>query len=430
MTSTFERLIAPVSFDEFMATYWQELPCVIQGSAGKVAQLPTWNTALEAASRRELKAPRVRILKDGVEVPPKDYFAPNEDSRDRNVRLSALERFLASGATLLYNDAWGVCQVLDDLRAAFVNALGWHCELDIIACNSHVNGLPLHMDANDCFAIQVMGAKRWTIYPPTRSYPLRPSKYFPWRTDVWPAPRPLPASSAQTFSITAGDVLYVPRGWWHFVEPLPGPCLSVNPTVYTPTAQDFLRWMVEESSNETESRRGLIRNGGEEQLVESLRNLITRQLSADSLHRYYETLAADHPADECGGASNARPVALTTLAAEDYLTWNDSASPPVVYNENAKMFRIHWREANHHFAGEHYPVLTHLLSRRRVQIKQLLDGMSRVKRAQTRIFLGELIKLVLLSVSLDDAAERSNRGKYTGDYEAAEHDSAQITHVG
>ncbi len=380
-------------------------------------------------SRRDLKAPRVRILKDGVEVPPSEYFAPNEDSSDSSTRLSAIRRFLASGATLLYNDAWGICDELDDLRAAFESVLGWHCELDILACNSHVNGLPLHMDANDCFAIQVIGAKQWTIYPPTRQHPLRRSKHFPARTDAWPAPRPLSTSPAQTFVITAGDVLYIPRGWWHFVQPLPGECLSINPTVYTPTAQDFLRWIVEESTSETELRRGLVKKRCDEEVVAPLRNLLIQHVSPEGIRRYYETLEADHACNERARRSSATTEQMASLPAECYLRWSGSALAPIVHSAELKMFRIRWQGTNHYFSQEHYPVLARVLSQPCIQMRELLADMSRAKRAQTRIFLVNLIELGLVTVSSKGVAQSSIEEK-AGGYEAAEHDNEKINYVG
>ena len=91
---------------------------------------------------------------------------------------------------------------------------------------------PLHRDSTDNFALQLVGCKRWTIFPPqdapylymsfvdaspggdfaTSAVDLRNSdlERFPAFANAHPI----------TFDLHAGEMLYLPMGWSHFVENL------------------------------------------------------------------------------------------------------------------------------------------------------------------------------------------------------------------
>ena len=63
-----------------------------------------------------------------------------------------------------------------------------------------------HHDKYEVFVIQVEGQKLWTLYGPTRIPPLR--------GDPSANPRDAPPPES-TLLLRKGDVLYIPRGYWH-----------------------------------------------------------------------------------------------------------------------------------------------------------------------------------------------------------------------
>ncbi len=89
---------------------------------------------------------------------------------------------------------------------------------------------PLHVDDRDNFVTQVVGAKRWLIYP-VRDYPFL--SRFGHKLDTLPNfhastsdPRPADAQENPTspmakgieFTLHAGEILYLPAVWAHLVE--------------------------------------------------------------------------------------------------------------------------------------------------------------------------------------------------------------------
>lgn len=91
---------------------------------------------------------------------------------------------------------------------------------------------PLHRDSSDNFAIQILGKKRWTIYPPqdapflymTSVAASKGGDFATSAVDLRNADLdrfPL-FSKAQsiTFDVLPGEILYLPMGWSHYVENL------------------------------------------------------------------------------------------------------------------------------------------------------------------------------------------------------------------
>lgn len=99
----------------------------------------------------------------------------------------------------------------------------------------------LHHDCCDNFVMMIAGTKRWTIAPPTEYGVLEPVKCdgshqsLCWASVKYPNdPKPSAADAAKlarmqslVLDLKAGEMLYLPAGWWHHIENL-GPTVMVN----------------------------------------------------------------------------------------------------------------------------------------------------------------------------------------------------------
>ncbi|CAE7567205.1 unnamed protein product, partial [Symbiodinium sp. CCMP2456] len=103
------------------------------------------------------------------------------------------------------------------------------------------SGSRFHIDAYGCGAWSVCleGRKRWALYPPGSLPPgvidmgpgrfASPSPVF-WFSEVLPSL--LPAQRPPIDLVTqAGDLLYIPPGWWHCVLNLTTPCVAFTRNV-------------------------------------------------------------------------------------------------------------------------------------------------------------------------------------------------------
>jgi len=92
-----------------------------------------------------------------------------------------------------------------------------------------------HWDTHDVFALQLIGRKRWQVFPATFPLPLGMHR----SEVVGGACSPQPIMDCM---LEAGDMLYVPRGWWHHVLPTEGPSLHLSIGTYAPTVHDYVSW--------------------------------------------------------------------------------------------------------------------------------------------------------------------------------------------
>ncbi|KAM6934068.1 HSPB1-associated protein 1 homolog [Xenentodon cancila] len=98
---------------------------------------------------------------------------------------------------------------------------------------------PCHLDSYGCnLVLQVQGRKRWHLFPPEDTAKLYPTRIPYEESSVFssvdvlrPDLRRFPAFQlARTHIVTLhpGQVLYVPRQWWHYVESIDPITVSVN----------------------------------------------------------------------------------------------------------------------------------------------------------------------------------------------------------
>ncbi|XP_063355060.1 HSPB1-associated protein 1 homolog [Pelmatolapia mariae] len=98
---------------------------------------------------------------------------------------------------------------------------------------------PCHLDSYGCnLVLQVQGRKRWHLFPPedtAKLYPTRipyeESSVFSQVAVLHPDLRRFPGfhgASEHIVTLQPGQVLYVPRHWWHYVDSVDPITVSVN----------------------------------------------------------------------------------------------------------------------------------------------------------------------------------------------------------
>ena len=83
--------------------------------------------------------------------------------------------------------------------------------------------------------LQVAGRKRWQVYRPTRLNPLP--------DDEVAAPKPT-VPPVWEGMLEDGDMLYIPRGWWHVAFPVGEPSLHLTLATEPPLGTHLLAWLV------------------------------------------------------------------------------------------------------------------------------------------------------------------------------------------
>jgi ribosomal protein L16 Arg81 hydroxylase len=105
-----------------------------------------------------------------------------------------------------------------------------------------------HWDTHDVFAIQLIGRKRWQVYAPTWLLPLSHQTSDSAVQHETGAPQ-------MDVILERGDVLYLPRGWWHQVLPCVEPSFHLSVGTYAATTYDFLMWTMAQLLPQHETAR-------------------------------------------------------------------------------------------------------------------------------------------------------------------------------
>lgn len=118
-----------------------------------------------------------------------------------------------------------------------------------------------HIDSKDNFVYQVIGEKRWTIFSPVDYkylYYTKGKGSLEWSAVMENFEKPnlkkfplFSKATPITFTMKPGEVLYLPRGWTHFVENVT-PALMINTWRYGPAA---ITWFWSEKNKKEIMRR-------------------------------------------------------------------------------------------------------------------------------------------------------------------------------
>lgn len=262
------QLLAPVAPEEFFDSSWGVNVLHVRGPAGRFRHFMPWPRLSEILRRHRLGFPRLRLVRDGKPLPVASYLRNISGSRQKitipRIKPSELTRHLREGATLVLDAVDELSEPVEELAVGLELLFREHVQVNMYAGWQTSRGFDLHWDDHDVFILQVAGRKRWSVYGETRRAPLV--------NDVEKAARPAcePVWSA---TLEDGDLLYIPRGWWHVAEPLAEPTLHLTVGVHNRTGLDLLRWLSERVRASETFRRDLPRMSSTVERAEHLKRL-------------------------------------------------------------------------------------------------------------------------------------------------------------
>lgn len=275
MTSIVD-LVAPRGVEEFLGTTWGRQARVYPGPAERVDHLMPWRALNEILRRHRLQEPRLRLARGGERVPVEEYSSPVTPRRGapyRTIDHGELGNCLREGATLVLDSADELYAPVDELAGDIERTLRERTQVNLYASFGPTRGFETHWDDHDVLVVQVHGSKHWRVFGPTRAHPTR--------RDV-ETPEPPDAEPEHDVVLTAGDVLHVPRGWWHDASATEGASLHLTFGVSSCIGSDLVTWLADELRRHEVARADLPRYAGSEvraQRVKELTELLTAELA-------------------------------------------------------------------------------------------------------------------------------------------------------
>ena len=169
-------------------------------------------------------------------VPEDDYLLP-----DGRADLSRLFATFDAGATLVISQFHEMhpplARFCRGLEQVFLHAVQSNCYLT----PPGAQGFRMHYDTHDVLVLQVVGEKRWRLWP-GQPFP-NPTRRTPWQGQG----AIVPLGEPETVVMRPGDTLYVPRGILHDAQAQDGagPSLHITVGLMEPSFAAVLRLALE-----------------------------------------------------------------------------------------------------------------------------------------------------------------------------------------
>ncbi|MCA1218498.1 cupin domain-containing protein [Streptomyces sp. 8L] len=211
-----ETRLAGLSKEEFAREVWARR-ALLTRRASDFSDLFSADAVDELISRRGLRTPFLRVVKDGSALPESSFTSPAGVGATISDQLddTALWRSFADGATLVVQALQRTWEPVANFSSGLSSELGHPVQANAYVTPPQNRGFDDHYDVHDVFVLQIEGTKRWLIHEPVHLDPLPDQPWTDRRSVVAEAAR---GEAYIDAILEPGDVLYLPRGWLHAAQ--------------------------------------------------------------------------------------------------------------------------------------------------------------------------------------------------------------------
>ncbi len=231
------NLLNPYGVERFLSQIWTQKSLYIPGASvettsatgntsanHKFAALFSWAQLNQLLNFHHFEYPLMRLARDGEVLPATE----NEKFVQR----------CQEGATLILDQVHKLMPHLSDFCGELRTELGHPVQMNLYSSGPEKQGFRCHYDTHEVFILQIEGCKTWHVFEPTWPYPLVDQKSV--------HRSPPDAEPYLTCVLEPGDLLYIPRGHWHYAVALDQPSLHLTLGVLGKTGIDYLEWLLED----------------------------------------------------------------------------------------------------------------------------------------------------------------------------------------
>ncbi|HKC64029.1 MAG TPA: cupin domain-containing protein [Pyrinomonadaceae bacterium] len=391
--NSLEKLLEPCLAEEFLQTTWGKTYRHIVGWRGKFTPLLPWNRLNEILAEHRLDFPRLRLARSGKSLPASTYLryarSPRAKSSIPKLLSTELVKQLREGATLVLDAVDELHAPLRELAEGLEFYFREHIQINAYAGWQIEKGFDLHFDDHDVFILQVAGRKRWKIYGMTHAFPLASDRGIiekPESDSIWEG------------MLLDGDVLYIPRGWWHVAEPQAEPTLHLTVGVHNQTGVDLLRWLSEKMKASAAFRKDLPRFSSDEESqahIEQLKEALLSEWDESLLKRYLDdtdALALPRPHTNL-------PLSVTNESLSSSTLIRLAAPRPINFAVKEGVLEFNCNKKRWRFAAETLPIFRRLENRNICSVSELCEAAEgSIDEERVRALLNELLFHGLLSI--------------------------------
>jgi cupin superfamily protein len=256
-----------VEESEFMKHFCaKEVLHIAQDDRRRFEHLLPWDKINEILSLNLLDRKRLRITRDGRDLPPA-FYRSEESERDPIV-ASKLQELLKQNASVVLNRVQDLSPPVRRMATQMERALNQKLNVNGYATFGAGGAFSMHYDSHDVFVMQVYGTKHWFIYDEPELSPTDEEKKK--------AKKPAPRNVVFETVLQAGDALYVPRGTYHRAQVTDTDSVHLTFGIHTSRGVDFIDWLRPKLQDESLFREDILTVCGEEALARRERVLKDR----------------------------------------------------------------------------------------------------------------------------------------------------------
>ncbi|MEG3978004.1 cupin domain-containing protein [Microcoleus sp. N9_B2] len=249
------NLLKPYNLEDFLNNNWTNKAVAIKSEGKKdFAHLFSWEKLNHLLNFYQLKYPDIRLAVKGKVL---------DESENAN-----LIKLCQSGATLIINQVHKLIPEIAEFAAELKAELGYPNQVNAYCSWPEKQGFSSHYDTHEVFILQTDGIKQWYVFADTIKYPLTDQK-----SSTFSPPETPPYL---TCTLHPGDVLYIPRGHWHYAIASDEPSLHLTLGIHCKTGIDLLEWLVGELRQQSEWRQSLPLRINQDSIDTSVNNLIAQ----------------------------------------------------------------------------------------------------------------------------------------------------------
>lgn len=285
---TFEDLISPVTIEQFREQYEGRAPLYIPGALDRHKRdLLTWDAFNGLLNRTNAWTAQSLLMIMNAEAVPSDQYCRLAGTPEGPVLRPwppKVEVFMSGGASVIANDVLHMHPPIGQIGEALGAEFGAVMGANIYCSFEGVRAFGTHYDNHDVFVVQTEGEKTWNLYDNRADNPVIDPPGTPETRRFFEQTR---GPVMTEIKMRAGDVLYLPRGWYHDALAIDGPSLHVTYSVTPFTGKSILELLDVVASRQSDYRAYLApasRNDGAplRQQLTHLSSLLTQILTSDS----------------------------------------------------------------------------------------------------------------------------------------------------
>lgn len=251
----FAELIAPIDEQVFMEEYFDRQPLHIKAtpeSNGRAAILQSTGFLELLEIVPQWQSGRLKMIMDSRPVGPEHYCLTRETATGPTLcpDRALVEAMMALGASAVADGIEDVSAEVRQVCAGLGQRFAAKAGANVYVSHSGIQAFASHCDPHEVFAVQCEGRKLWRIYRDRADCPIQ-ATMLSNQAQIDRAKGPVMMEAV----MEPGDVLYIPRGYYHDATAQGGRSLHVTFGVQPLYAAGLLDLVRDLAIERTEMRR-------------------------------------------------------------------------------------------------------------------------------------------------------------------------------